>query len=59
MRDDFIGAFEVLGCELERNLDEKVRQPEYRDTIYGDTPGLLNGLSLCWNIDDGVRDRTL
>ena len=35
MRDDFISVFQVLGCELERNLDdEKVRQPENRDTIY-------------------------
>jgi hypothetical protein len=57
MRYDFIGVFQVLRCELERNLDdEKVRQPENRDTIYEDTPGLLYGLSLCCNV---VRDQTL
>jgi hypothetical protein len=25
MRDDFIGAFKILGCELEWNLEEEVR----------------------------------
>jgi hypothetical protein len=25
MRDDFIGAFKILGCELEWNLEEGVR----------------------------------
>jgi hypothetical protein len=59
MRDDFIGAFKVLGCELERNLGEKVRQLEYRDTRYKDTPGLLYVLSLCCTVDNGVSDRTL
>jgi len=28
MRYDFIGAFEILGCELESNLEERVRQRE-------------------------------
>ena len=59
MRDDFIGALKVLRCELERNLGEGMRQPENQDKVYENTPGLLFGLSLCCNVDNGMRDRTL
>jgi hypothetical protein len=53
MCDDFIGAFKVLRCELERNLGGGVRRSENRDKMYENTPGLLCGLSLCCNVDNG------
>ena len=38
MRDDFICAIKVLRCELERNLDETVKQPEKQGKRYTDIP---------------------
>jgi hypothetical protein len=57
VRDNFLRAFKVFGCELERNLEEGVRRQEKNgDMIYDDTAGLLWGLSLCCNDDNGVSN---
>ena len=53
-RNNFIGTLKVLGQKLEWNLRKMMRQPGNRERMYGHTPGLLYGLSLCCN---GVRDQ--